>query len=103
MCDADRAPVALVGLPEFSRESLQNAVDRLYDQAVEAIVVAVGRVRAVLRNDTVLRSAWLDLSDAGCGHWRLAPGRPGAYVVRIVTRRTPTLAGSRDTARLRLR
>jgi DNA-binding LacI/PurR family transcriptional regulator len=33
--------VALVGLPEFSRESLQNAVDRLYDQAVEAIVVAV--------------------------------------------------------------
>jgi DNA-binding LacI/PurR family transcriptional regulator len=33
--------VALVVLPEFSPESLGNAVDRLSDQAVEAIVVAV--------------------------------------------------------------
>ncbi|PKH40732.1 DNA-binding transcriptional regulator, LacI/PurR family [Nocardioides alpinus] len=33
--------VSLVGLPEFSFEALQNAVDRLSDQAVEAIVVAV--------------------------------------------------------------
>jgi DNA-binding LacI/PurR family transcriptional regulator len=33
--------VALVGLPEFSRELLDDAVDRLLDQAVEALVVAV--------------------------------------------------------------
>lgn len=38
--------VSLVGLPEFSAESLHNAVDRLYDQAVEAIVVAVAHREA---------------------------------------------------------
>ena len=32
--------VSLVGLPEFSSEALHKAVDRLSDQAVEAIVVA---------------------------------------------------------------
>lgn len=39
--------VSLVGLPEFSFEALQNAVDRLSDQAVEAIVVAVPHKDAV--------------------------------------------------------
>lgn len=38
--------VALVGLPEFSPQALQNAVDRLSDQAVEAIVVAVAHREA---------------------------------------------------------
>jgi DNA-binding LacI/PurR family transcriptional regulator len=33
--------VALIGLPELSADSLRNAVDRLLDQAVEAVVVAV--------------------------------------------------------------
>jgi DNA-binding LacI/PurR family transcriptional regulator len=33
--------VSIVGLPEFSVESLQGAVERLLDEAVEAIVVAV--------------------------------------------------------------
>ncbi|MBD3945375.1 immunoglobulin-like domain-containing protein [Nocardioides ganghwensis] len=62
------------------------------------------RVRAVLlRNQRVLRSTWLELSDAGRARWTVAPKRPGAYVVRVVTRRSETLAGSKDTARLRLR
>ena len=39
--------VSLVGLPEFSFEALQNAVDRLSDQAVEAVVVAVPHKDAV--------------------------------------------------------
>ena len=39
--------VSLVGLPEFSFESLQHAVDRLSDQAAEAIVVAVPHKDAV--------------------------------------------------------
>lgn len=39
--------VALIGLPEFSFEALQRAVDRLCDQAVEAIVVAVPHKDAV--------------------------------------------------------
>ena len=39
--------VSLIGLPEFSFESLQKAVDRLSDQAVEAIVVAVPHKDAV--------------------------------------------------------
>ncbi len=38
--------VSLVGLPEFSQEALQAAVDRLLDQAVEAIVVAVAHREA---------------------------------------------------------
>ncbi|MBC2932944.1 LacI family DNA-binding transcriptional regulator [Nocardioides sp. zg-1228] len=38
--------VALVGLPEFSSELLDNAVQRLLDQAVEAIVVAVAHREA---------------------------------------------------------
>ena len=39
--------VSIVGLPEFSFEGLQDAVDRLSDQAVEAIVVAVPHKDAV--------------------------------------------------------
>jgi DNA-binding LacI/PurR family transcriptional regulator len=39
--------VSLVGMPEFSFEALQNAVDRLSDQAAEAIVVAVPHKDAV--------------------------------------------------------
>ena len=39
--------VSLIGLPEFSFEALQKAVDRLSDQAVEAIVVAVPHKDAV--------------------------------------------------------
>ncbi|HEV2798135.1 MAG TPA: LacI family DNA-binding transcriptional regulator [Nocardioides sp.] len=39
--------VSLIGLPEFSFEALQAAVDRLIDQAVEAIVVAVPHRDAV--------------------------------------------------------
>ena len=38
---AEGYDVALVGLPDFTAEFLHNAVDRLLDQAVEAIVVAV--------------------------------------------------------------
>jgi hypothetical protein len=62
------------------------------------------RVRAVLlRNGRVLKARWHDLSDAGRARWTVAPERPGAYAVRVVTRRSETLAGSKDTARLRLR
>lgn len=39
--------VSLVGMPEFSFGALQNAVDRLSDQAAEAIVVAVAHKDAV--------------------------------------------------------
>ncbi|PUA80787.1 LacI family transcriptional regulator [Nocardioides currus] len=39
--------VSIIGLPEFSFEGLQRAVDRLSDQAVEAIVVAVPHKDAV--------------------------------------------------------
>jgi DNA-binding LacI/PurR family transcriptional regulator len=39
--------VALVGLPELTDESLHNAVDRLLDQAVEALVVAVAHPDAI--------------------------------------------------------
>ncbi len=39
--------VALVGLPELSAESLRSAVDRLMDQAVEALVVAVAHPDAM--------------------------------------------------------
>ena len=39
--------VSLVGLPEFSFEALQSAVERLSDQAVEAIIVAVAHKDAV--------------------------------------------------------
>lgn len=38
--------VSLIGLPEFSSGLLDNAVDRLSDQAVEAIVVAVAHREA---------------------------------------------------------
>jgi DNA-binding LacI/PurR family transcriptional regulator len=38
--------VSIVGLPEFSLESLQGAVDRLCDQGAEAIVVAVAHREA---------------------------------------------------------
>ena len=43
---AEGYDVSLVGLPEFSSELLDNAVDRLLDQAVEAIVVAVAHREA---------------------------------------------------------
>ncbi len=43
---AEGYDVALVGLPEFSAELLDNAVDRLSDQAVEAVVVAVAHREA---------------------------------------------------------
>jgi DNA-binding LacI/PurR family transcriptional regulator len=39
--------VALVGLPELSADSLRSAVDRLLDQAVEALVVAVAHPDAL--------------------------------------------------------
>jgi len=39
--------VALVGLPELSVDSLHDAVDRLLDQAVEALVVAVAHPAAL--------------------------------------------------------
>lgn len=62
------------------------------------------RVRAtLLRNGTVLRSAWLDLTDAGGAIWAVRAHRPGTYVVRVVTPRSPTLARSADRARVRLR
>jgi DNA-binding LacI/PurR family transcriptional regulator len=38
--------VSLIGVPEFSAELLDHAVDRLSDQAVEAIVVAVAHREA---------------------------------------------------------
>ena len=39
--------VALVGLPELSADSLRSSVDRLLDQAVEALVVAVAHPDAL--------------------------------------------------------
>ncbi len=61
------------------------------------------RVRAaLLRRGEVVRSRWLDLSDAGRARWRV-PGRPGTYVVRVVTPRSATLERSTDSARARLR
>jgi DNA-binding LacI/PurR family transcriptional regulator len=39
--------VSLVGLPEFSADCLRDAVDRLLDQAVEALVVAVAHREAL--------------------------------------------------------
>ncbi|WP_209021957.1 LacI family DNA-binding transcriptional regulator [Nocardioides sp. 503] len=41
--------VSLVGLSDFSADSLRGAVDRLLDQAVEAIVVAVAHREALER------------------------------------------------------
>jgi hypothetical protein len=62
------------------------------------------RVRAtLLRNGTALRSAWVDLTDAGRARWAVPAKRPGAYVVRVVTPRSPTVARSVDSARVRLR
>ena len=39
--------VSLVGLPAFSADSLRDAVDRLLDQAVEALVIAVAHREAL--------------------------------------------------------
>ncbi len=62
------------------------------------------RVRATLvRNGKVLRAAWLDLSDAGRARWKVAPRRPGAYTVRVVTRGSGTLARSAGSDRFRVR
>ena len=62
------------------------------------------RVRVqLLRNDEVLRSRWLGLSDAGRARWSVSPQRPGRYSVRVVTRRSATVAGSRDSARVLVR
>lgn len=62
------------------------------------------RVRAtLLRDGEVLRAAWVDLTDAGRARWAVRARRPGVYVVRVVTPRSPTLAGSADSARVRLR
>lgn len=44
---AEGYDVSLVGLSELSSDALQGAVDRLTDQAVEAIVVAVAQREAV--------------------------------------------------------
>jgi len=61
------------------------------------------RVRAaLLRRGKVVRSRWLDLSDAGRARWRVS-GRPGTYVVRVVTPGSATLDRSTDSARVRLR
>lgn len=49
--------VSLVGLPEFSSELLDNAVQRLLDQAVEAVVVAVAHREA----DEMVRSLQLSV------------------------------------------
>lgn len=43
---AEGYEVSLIGLTEFSAEALQSAVDRLCDQAVEAVVVAVAHREA---------------------------------------------------------
>jgi len=62
------------------------------------------RVRAVLtRNAKVLRSTWLDLSDAGRARWSVRPRRPGTYVVRVVARGSELVEGSTDSGRVRLR
>ncbi len=62
------------------------------------------RVRALLlRGEDVVRSRWLELSDAGRARWAVSARRPGAYVVRIVTPRSATVARSADSARVRLR
>ena len=57
----------------------------------------------LLRNGTVLRSAWVDLTDAGRARWAVRAKRPGAYVVRVVTPRSPTVARSADSTHVRLR
>jgi hypothetical protein len=70
----------------------------------DPVGLAPQRARAtLLRGGTVIGSRWLDLSDAGRARWRVSPSRPGAYVVRVVTRRSATVARSTGSVRVRLR
>jgi DNA-binding LacI/PurR family transcriptional regulator len=50
---AEGYDVSLVSLPEFSAEALHRAVDRLSDQAVEAIVIAVAHREAAALTETL--------------------------------------------------
>jgi DNA-binding LacI/PurR family transcriptional regulator len=64
--------VSLVGLSEFSRESLRDAVDRLLDQAVEALVVAVAQ------RDALAATHDLQLAIPVVVVQGVAPGQPMA-------------------------
>ena len=84
--------VSLVGVSDFSPESLQGAVDRLLDEAVEALVIAVAHRSATER---VLS---LDLSVPG----RPRPGRHGRPAHGLRDRPGPRGApGDRAPARPR--
>ena len=62
------------------------------------------RVRAVLLHaGKVVRSRWLDVSDAGRASCELSAHLHGRYGVRVVTVATDTLTRSADTDRARLR
>lgn len=65
---------------------------------------APARVRAtLLRAGTVVRSAWLSLSDAGRARWRLGGLDAGVWKVKVVTAVSPTLVGSSATDRFTVR
>ena len=108
---ASATTVALRVTPAASRTDVRLGRTADGDRAVARVRVTTDpagqvpdRVRAVLlRRGSVVRSRWLDLSDAGRARWRVSPKRPGAYAVRVVTPATHTLAGSADTDRVRLR
>lgn len=107
---AAAAAVALRVTPAGSRTDVRLGRTADGDRAVARVRVTTDptgqvpeRVRAVLlRRGSVVRSQWLDLSDAGRARWRVSPKRPGTYAVRVVTPTSPTLTGSADIDRVRL-
>jgi hypothetical protein len=108
---ASGVAVALRVDPAGSRTDVRLGRSAEADRAVARVRVTTDpagqlpdRVRAVLlRRGSVVRSQWLDLSEAGRASWTVSPERPGTYAVRVVTPAQPTLTGSADTARVRLR
>jgi len=108
---ASATTVALRVTPAGSRTEVRLGRTADGDRAVARVRVTTDpagqipdRVRAVLlRRGSVVRSQWLDLSDAGRARWRVSPKRPGTYTVRVATPASPTLTGSADTDRVRLR
>jgi hypothetical protein len=109
-----RASAGAVSLrvdPAGSRTNVRLGRSADGDRAVARVRVTTDpagqvpdRVRAVLlRRGSIVRSQWLDLSDAGRASWRVSAKRPGTYAVRVVTPAQSTLTGSADTDRVRLR
>jgi hypothetical protein len=108
---ASAAAVALRVTPAESSTDVRLGRTADGDRAVARVRVTTDptgqvpdRVRVVLlRRGSVVRSRWLDLTDAGRARWTVSPKRPGPYAVRVVTPATHTLTGSADTDRVRLR